>query len=150
MNNCAWSVKVARWFDEQDADEEALHAHLDHCPACAAYVAALKRQREGVAAVAAREGIGDQQFPAFMNGIREGVQQPARPYARLWAWTSLAAAALIVAVSVFSVTSGDPAPVEGTVVESWSTDLEDADVTYHPSKNGTTTVWVNVPREDLW
>lgn len=150
MNKCKWFGNVARWFDGQAAPDDAVQDHLNQCPACADYVARLRRQREGVQAVAVRETIEDPQFPAFMEGVRAGIEQPARAYPRLWAWASLAAASLIVAMSVFLVTAGEPAPVEGTVVESWSTDLEDADVTYHPSENGTTTVWVNVAQEDLW
>ncbi len=152
MNKCRWLSRVEQWFDANMPQDHEAARHVATCAECRAEVALWRTLRSGAQHAAQRETIRDAQFPAFMEGVREGIEAPATAWrwSGAWAFASVAAAALITAGSLFAVFSGDPAPVEGTVVESWSTDLEDAEVRQYSSENGTQTVWVNVAREDMW
>lgn len=153
MKSCKRVRAVEQWFDQGMPGDAEEAQHIESCGVCAGHVAQLAAIREGVRGIARDETIADGQLPAFMAGIREGVEAQAVPWwrpARLWALSSVATAALIASTSLFMVFSGEPAEVEGSIVESYSTDLEDADVSYYSSENGTKTVWVNVAREDLW
>ena len=152
MNKCRWLSRVEQWFDANMPEEHETARHVESCAVCRDELRLLRALRHGAQQTARRETIGDGQFPAFMAGVREGIEAPetAWRWNRAWAFASVAAAALITAGSVFAVFSGEPAPVEGTVVESWSTDLEDAEIRQYSSENGTQTVWVSVAREDMW
>lgn len=153
MNRCRWANTVEQWFDEGMTPDMSAAHHAAECPSCAQTLAVLKQMREGAQATARREAITTNQFPAFMEGIREGIeteQAPAWHFNRLWALSSVAAAALIASASLFTVFTGEGGEVEGSVVESYSTELENADVSSYSTENGTTTVWVTTAEEDLW
>ncbi|MFP4172121.1 MAG: hypothetical protein ACLFV4_04330 [Candidatus Hydrogenedentota bacterium] len=153
MSSCRWTKTVERWFDEGMTPDRTAARHVAECPHCAQTLALLKQMREGAQTAARREAVSNSQFPAFMEGIREGIeteQAPAWHFNRLWTLSSLAAAALIASASLFTVFTGERGEVEGSVVESYSTDLENADVSSYSTENGTTTVWVTTAEEDLW
>ncbi|HDP36238.1 MAG TPA: hypothetical protein ENN29_14165 [Candidatus Hydrogenedentes bacterium] len=117
-----------------------------------AYRDALLRLREGAQAAAARAPeISDGQFGAFMTGIREGIEAPApRRAAGLLATASLAAAALVLVMSLLIIFSRPNEPVRATEVESAHTELDGAAVDCYDTTEGTTTVWVTMPENDLW
>ncbi len=153
MNDaCTFGERVERWFDGELADGEGVRAHLAICPACTQHLAALERMRAGFAARKAVPDINDMQMNAFLNELRDRVETaPAavRPL-RFWTMLSAAAAAIVVVISFFSIVSPAPKPIEATVIERRSTDIEGATTSVSVSDDGTTTVWVNVPEEDMW
>ncbi|MBI5090867.1 MAG: hypothetical protein HZB26_00310 [Candidatus Hydrogenedentes bacterium] len=152
MGKCEWNSRVERWFDGAETADTEISTHLETCGVCTAYLSMLKRLRGGAAAVAKREEIRDPQFHAFMEGIRNRVEgAPAGRRLGWWTLSSVAAAALIVAIFTFMVVTGGPAAVRAqTTVESASTDLDGATAEVYSSENGTATVWVNIPRGDVW
>lgn len=151
MTRCRWIHKVERNFDGDTGRLDEVRAHVADCPECAAHLRDLERLRQGAKASRSNEGISESQFPAFMQGIREQCTSPVKARSWRWAIVSMAAASLIVAISIYAVVTGGPAKVEAeTVVESVSTDLNDATVTYQNSKDGTAVVWVHVAEEDIW
>ena len=132
-------TEIARWFDGEPVDEERIATLLAEDPECAAYLRALEALRDGAQAVVTREAITDAQFAAFMTGVHEGVDRPARGHRGAWAFASLTAAALIAALSLFLMLT-PPSPE--TVVDACSTEVEGATVTSFVSKDGTAVVWV--------
>ncbi len=153
MDRCRWAKTVEQWFDEGMTPDTPAARHAAQCASCVQTLAILEQMREGAQITARREAISNSQFPAFMEGIREGIeaaQAPAWHFNRLWTLSSVAAAALIASASLFAVFTGERGEVEGSVVESYSTDLENADVSSYSTENGTTTVWVTTAEEDLW
>ena len=153
MGQCRWARTVEQWFDQGMTPDTPAARHAAGCPACSESLVLLRRMREGARSAVRREGVSDTQFPAFMQGIHDGIEArsvPAWRFSRLWALSSVAAAALIASASLFAVFTGETGEVEGSVIESYSTELENADVSSYSSENGTKTVWVNTAREDLW
>jgi len=152
MDACRWMKQIEAYADGESGEQaQAIEAHVGACRICADYLAQLRRIRDGVSAVARRETIQDAQFPAFMRGIREGIELPAPAYRRgAFAILSFGMAALIVAVAAFAVLSGGPAPVKATEVESAYTDLEGATLNTYNSEDGVTTIWVTVGKDDVW
>lgn len=155
MGKCRWTAQLEREFDGKETLGSDVRGHVETCPDCAEYLATLQRMRGAVRSVSSRQEIRDPQLGAFMSGIRERVETSPRG-ARLgwWAWSSIGAAALIVAVFTFMVVSGGPAPVRAqTEVESVSTELDGAPVGDYSEEDGTATVctvWVNLPQGDVW
>lgn len=152
MHECRWMRRVERWFDGESREPEAIKRHIEECAACRTTLRSLERFRAGVQAVSVRQEIAPAQFPAFLEGIRERIDVPARRHTGIWAVASLMAASLIVAVSLFAVFTGGPDPVgaEHTVVESASTEVEGATVETQNSTDGTRAiVWVHRPRKDV-
>ncbi len=137
-----WQRELANRFDAGDTAsiESSLHEEER------AYLAGLRRLREGSQAVATRAQISDGQMRAFMHGIREGIE--TRPsYRRFWALLSLTTAALLVASSAFLVLTwhkGDPKDAYAA-----STQIPGATVDSYSNTDGTQYVWVNLPRRDL-
>lgn len=152
MDACRWMKQIEAYADGESGEEtQAIEAHVGNCRLCADHLAQLRRIREGVSAVARRETIQDAQFPAFMRGIREGIESPPPAHRRgVFAILSFGMAALIVAVAAFAVFSGGPAPVKATEVESAYTDLEGATLNTYNSEDGVTTIWVTVGKDDVW
>jgi len=140
------AVDIERWFDGESADPEPIKRHVAECASCSAHLAQLETVRKGVSALSRHEEIRDAQLPAFMTGIREGVERPVR-WRGVWAFVSIAAAALIVAASVLFIITNGPRTVNA--VESCSTELEGATVSSYASGNGVTTVWVNLAPDDI-
>ena len=106
--------------------------------------------RDGVRAVAGRETIAQGQFPAFMDGIRDRVEMPVRRRGRFWTILSLSSAALVVAISIFSMFV-TPKPVKArSEVESATSDVEGATVnTQDSTDDSPTIVWVHEPKRDV-
>lgn len=150
--HCGFGERVERWFDGELADAEGIRAHLAICPACTRQLAALERMRAGFAVRKAVPEIADAQMNAFLRQLRDGVETaPAARPLRFWTMLSAAAAALVVVVSLISIVQPAPKPIEATVIERRSTDIEGATTTVTVSDDGTTTtVWVNVPEGDMW
>jgi hypothetical protein len=121
-------------------------------PELQAYRDSVLHLREGAQQTAARTPeISEGQFGAFMAGIREGIEQPAPRYARsLWATASIAAAALVLVLSLLVIFNQPAEPVQATEVESVHTELDGVSVNCYDSPQGTTTVWVTMPESDLW
>lgn len=121
-------------------------------PELQAYQEKLLRLREGTQQTAARTPeINDGQFGAFMAGIREGIEAPAPRHATgFWASASLATAALVLVLSLLVIFYRPNEPVQATEVESAHTELDGAAVDCYDSPQGTTTVWVTMPENDLW
>ena len=142
--------EIARRFDGEITGPDNRPADAES----AAYEARLRLLREGAAQAAHRAEIADAQFPAFMDGIRENVERPARHYRGFWAVVSLSTAALLVAFSAFLVfTTGDQtvAPVEAVTneVETVSTEINGATVDSYTDGEGTTVLWVSNGKRDL-
>lgn len=145
MAKCRWIYDLERSFDGE-LPHDHVAGHLAQCPECAARLAGLTALRNSL--TVGREEIREPQFPAFFAGIRDRLEVPYRRR-RIWALVSLAAAALIVAISTFLILSEGPQKVDATVVESYSTDLEGATITTYDSDDGVTTVWITVAQDDI-
>lgn len=145
-----WERDTARRFD---GEGEGLERPLD--AQSAAYESGLRLLREGAQQVNRRVEIADAQFPTFLDGIREGVERPARRFGGFWAIVSLSTAALLVAFSAFLLfTTGDQAPptvVEAVTneVETVSTEINGATVDSYTDGEGTTVLWVSTGKRDL-
>lgn len=151
MKSCRYENDVERWFDGELADAGAIEAHVAECPVCTETLSVLRVTRQAVRAVAEPETIADAQLPAFLDSLRTRVEEPAASRAGVWAFASIAAAALIVSVSTVTMFSKGPAPVEAqTVIEDTSTDIDGATTSSYYSDDGTATVWVNLPEGDMW
>lgn len=140
---CVKQREVERWFDGELADA-SIESHIDSCVSCGAHVEFLRVCRASVEALGDAPEISEGQLPAFLEGIRDEVQgTPVRRRTGLWALASMAAAAVIVAVSAMTITSDglDPVAAESEV-ETVSTEIDGASVELFES-DGTPTVWLN-------
>ena len=148
MAECRWMRNVERWMDGEASNPDVVAKHLAACPACRAHERRLRMLRAGVQAATAPETIGDARFSAFMEGIRERRDRRTR-----WslAWKLLPVAAAILIVLGGSLYTYERLTVPGPpVIESASTEIEDAAVTTYASNNGVTTVWVVSRDNDVW
>jgi hypothetical protein len=150
------TVKITKqnleaWFDghlpadavQEDALTPDLKAHL----------ALLRSLRGGVEAAHESREISDAQLPAFLAGIREQAQgEPvAARWPGLWAYASVATAAVVVALSALFVVVGGPEEVKAqSEVQTYSSELEGATIDAYTSDNGTAVVWINAPEADVW
>ena len=151
MKSCRYEKDLERWFDGELVDAGEMDSHVEQCTVCTDALEGLRKTREAVRAVAAREEISDAQFPAFMDGLRRQLEEPRHRPGRLWAFVSIAAAACIVAVSTLFMFSQGPTPVAAqSVIEDASTEIDGATTSAYYSDDGTATVWVNVPEGDMW
>jgi len=149
MTECRWITEVEKWFDGESADPQEVERHVDQCHACAAQLERLRLIRDGVEAVVERGTIDDPQLPAFMAGIRDRIDRPMRRRRGVWALASAAAAAIVM-VAGFNVLMDRPPESLVTEVESFATELDGATVTTYLSDDGTATVWVSLPKEEVW
>jgi len=145
-----WERDVARRFD---GEADGL-AKGPKNPETAAYEAGLRLLRAGANQASEKWEILDAQFPAFMDGIRQEIERPARHTRGFWAVVSLSTAALLVALSAFLVfTTGDQVapPVEAVInqVETVSTEINGATVDSYTDDEGTTVLWVSNGKRDL-
>ena len=139
------------WFDGEGSLPDGLQARIETDADLRAEYEELQTIREAIRG-ADTPRIEDAQFRVFMDGIREEIQpQPQRGglFQRWLALASMAAASFFIALSVFYIGWGDPAPVRATEVESVETELEGATTDWYDSANGTTTIWVNMAEDDL-
>jgi len=144
-----WKHIIEAGFDGGPENAERAKALIAFHPKCAAYERRLLALRAGVAAVARNESIGDDQFPAFMAGVREGIETPHPGRRGFWAALSLVTAALVAATAMGYILMGGPDPVGATEVEYVGTDLKDATVDWYNSSNGVVTIQVNMQGDDL-
>ena len=149
MKTCGWKKRVEALHD--GVADDAAKAHLVTCAACAAHLTALERIRAGIQAVRRTECIEDAQFSAFMTGIRREIDETPAPRRGFWAMASLSAAAMVIALTCWSVLrTGFEGPAM-TEVEAMETELEGASLEWIPSdKDGVSTLWVNISKEDTW
>lgn len=151
MNDCRYQEAVSEWLDGESRDGASVEQHVAGCPACSAHRAFVEGTRAAIASASERVEIGDAQMPAYLEALREKTQGIPRDRRGLWAFASVATAALLVSISILAVFSGTPEAVEAeTVVESVSTDIEGATARSFYGEDGTAIVWVNVPDGDLW
>jgi anti-sigma factor RsiW len=148
MKSCNWFNDVERFVDGEARNESAVEAHLASCPACAAHRKALLAWRDSLVPVLATPVLSDQQFPAFMEGIKAGIHEPRRRSGGIWALMSLAAAALVIAVATFSMFTG-PGPAKANEVESVTTDIEGASVQVETPEGGITSINVQIGKDDI-
>lgn len=148
MKSCSWIKRVEAYTDGQTAGGEAIEAHLAECATCANHRDTILACRAAVRAEA--PPLTDEQFPAFMEGIRTGISQEPPRYRGFWALTSLAAAAMVIAVATFSILNGGaPEPVSADGVESVSTEIDGATVEWGDSGGGVTTIWISISEDDI-
>jgi anti-sigma factor RsiW len=150
MDKCRHIRAVEKWFDGAAPNDGGLAAHIESCAACAAHLQSLNAMRAGVKAALGKSPLQPPAFDPFMAAIRERTTEP-QPHRRraLWALASVTTAALLVAASIFLVFTQEQ-KADATVVESCSSDIEDATITSYSSGNGVTTVCINVARDDVW
>ena len=148
MNTCSWFKEVEALVDGEARDVPAAEAHVASCPDCAAHRKSLLKWRDSLAPVLAVPVLSDQQFPAFMEGIRTGIHETRPRSGGIWALMSLAAAALVIAVATFSMFSG-PGPVKANEVESVSTEIDGATVGVENGENSVTTIWISIGEDDV-
>lgn len=145
----SWKRTVEAGVDGEAAYVERARTLTSSRPECAAHEQRIKTLRAGAATVARTETIGDEQFPAFMAGIWEGIEAPQSSRRSSWATFSLVAAALVAALAMAYIFMGGPDPVKATEVEYVGTDLKDATVDWYNSKNGVVTIEVKMQNNDL-
>jgi anti-sigma factor RsiW len=153
MAACTFEPTVERWFDGEAVDEAAVRAHLDACDGCRTYADRLKQIRSGLTAARAEAPtIDEAQVPAFLRELEKRVQaEPPRRHVSWFAFASVAAAAVVVAVSVMTlIPTNGPKQIEATEIEETSTEIDGATTETTISDDGTATVWVNLPEGDLW
>jgi anti-sigma factor RsiW len=150
MKNCRWFKDVEALVDGEARNAQAVESHVSDCPVCAAHRSGLLEWRAALAPALSAPVLSDQQFPAFMEGIRAGIQEPRTRSGGIWALLSLAAAALVIAVATFSMFS-NPASVRvnANEVESVSTDIEGATVGVENGENSVTTIWISIGEDDV-
>jgi len=149
MKTCRWFKEIEIYVDGETARPETVEAHLATCPACAAHRDSLLTWR-GVTRPLATPVLSDEQFPAFMAGIRAELDAPRRRHGGFWALMSLTAAALVIAIAVFSIFTGPTNnPTQATEVKSVSTDIDNATVSVETPEDGVTTIRVNINKDDI-
>lgn len=150
MKSCRWFKDVEALVDGEARNAQAVETHVSDCPDCAAHRDGLLRWRAALAPAVPVPVLSDQQFPAFMEGIKAGIHEPRPRIGGIWALLSLAAAALVIAVATFSMFSDPgPAPVDANEVESVSTDIEGATVGVENGENNVTTIWISIGEDDV-
>lgn len=151
MNTCRYERDLERWFDGEYEGSEAIESHVEECAVCSNVLERMRLTRQAVRSVSERHEISDGQVPAFLTELRGRVERPRQSYAGVWAFASIAAAALVVSISTLVMFSEGPAPVEArTVIEEVTTEIDGATTSSYYSEDGTATVWVNVPEGDMW
>ncbi len=148
MKSCSWFKDVEALLDGEARNEKAVEAHVVACPACAAHHDSLLAWRHSLVPALATPVLSDQQFPAFMEGIKAGIHEPHRRSGGIWALMSLAAAALVIAVATFSMFTG-PEPLKADEVQSVSTEIEGASVSVETPEGGVTSINIHIGKDDI-
>ena len=151
MVTCRNMRNVEQAFD-RNAIDATLRSHLEQCPECAEHLEFLEMVRETTRSIEEAPEIGDAQLPSFMRGIQEGIDQPApRRSPLLFSWVSAAAAVVVVAAGLLSVTIVPPATVEArSIVDLSSTDIDGAEMETYDEDDGSATIWVRLPEGEEW
>ncbi len=152
MKRPTWQERLERYRDGElgESDAQEVEAMLD-APAYRDYDASLAALSSAARESMPRSEIADAQLPAFMAGIREGVETPQRGHRGFWALASLSTAALIVALSVFSLIMLNSHDAVHTTVEAAASDIEGVEIdTYTDEEDGTAVVWVSDTGSDTW
>ncbi len=149
MKTCEYIERVERWFDGEMAAAEEVEEHLAGCPECTRGLKDLKTLRTAVESTKAYAEVSDAQFPSFMRGIEDGIELPKRRHVGAWALSSVLAAALVVALSLISIVSPGPEPLQAVTVEEASTEIEGATTESVYVNEETTMVWINLPDGDM-
>jgi anti-sigma factor RsiW len=142
-DTCEHHTDVERWFDGESARASFVEGHLETCAACAKHLKFLESSREAVGAVVQHAEISDSQFAAFMGGIHQETSQRPRNHRGLWTLASLVSAALLIALSIFTVLA--PGNTPAIAVDNYETGIEGASIELLYSDDDTPTVWVNMP-----
>lgn len=149
MSTCRYEQEVERWFDGLTDNAKAIEEHVEGCSHCTAHLAQLKHLRSAIHAATQEAQIGDEQFPAFMQGVADGIAKPKSSHVGLWAMASGLAAALIVALSIISIVAPGSEAVQAVNIEESSTDIAGATTESVVVNDETTMVWINLPDGDM-
>jgi hypothetical protein len=141
-------MALEAWFDSGAPMPAGLEAQLAQDNELRESYRELQMIREALRAQDTPR-IEDAQFRVFMDGIRAEMVPARSVYTRWWSLASLAAASFLIALSLFFIGWGEPAPVRANEVESVSTELEGATTDFYGSANGTATIWINMAEDDL-
>ena len=139
------------WFDGQLPPEAIQEETLS--PELKGHLAMLRALRGGAQAVPKPHEIADAQLPLFLEGIRERAKgEPvAARWPGLWAYASFATAAVVIAMSTMFIVAGGPVEVAAqSEVQTYSSEIEGAEIDAYTSDNGTAVVWINAPEADVW
>ena len=147
MKNCPNEQTLERWFDGELADDADVARHAESCPRCQDYVGFLRTTREVVSAEPSIR-IDDAQMPSYLDDLRTRVHR-RRIWGRVWAGASAAAAALVVAVSLSTVFAPGQAPAQAHSVIEAHSDIVGATTDTIENADGSLTVWLNLPEDDM-
>lgn len=148
MSTCQNIERVERWFDGEMVASREFEAHLAGCPECTHRLVDLKSLRTAVESTKAEVKISDAQFPSFMQRIGDEIESPRRRHVGRWALASALTAALVVALSLISIVSPGPEPLQAVTIEEASTEIEGATTSVYVNEE-TTMVWINLPDGDM-
>lgn len=150
MKTCMRINEVEKWFDT-GIDPAGVAEHVERCAACRHHLTFLESTRAALqqhAAVIADRTVNAERF---LTDFRERAQTPSRHMNPRWGLLSAAAAAFLVAASLFSIFAPENGPVDArSYVESARTEIEGATAETYHAADGTPIVWVNVPEGDMW
>lgn len=149
MPTCQYQDELERWFDGELVESGEIEKHLTDCPDCTARLNELNRLRQAIQSAKQDAEIGDAQLPAFMRDIGEGLKRPRPQPVGLWALGSAIAAAIIVSLSLLSIVSPGPDPIQAITIEESSTDIDGATTESVYVDEETVMVWINLPDEDM-
>ena len=147
MNKKKREELIAACFDGERPKSE-LDALLKNHPDDESYLASLGMVRDQIHAAPVEHGIDDPQFSTFMRGIEQGMDKSPSPWRGRLIWASMTAATLILALSIFSIVTPPPAPVDATEVDFVKTELSGATTEWTESED-VVTLWVNTSKEDI-
>ena len=151
MKRPTWQERIEQYRDgelpDSETDELELmledSMHRDYDTALSSISAAAKDAMP-------RGVIADEQLPAFVAGIREGVEAPRRGHRGFWALASLSTAALIVALSVFSAIMLNSQDAVHSTVDAAASEIEGVEIDTYMGEDGTAVVWVSDTGSDTW
>jgi len=152
MKRQTWQERIEQFRDGElpDSEAEELAAMLEE-PAHRDYDASLAAMSTAAQGAMPRGVIADEQLPAFVAGIREGIDIPRRGHRGFWALASLSTAALIVSLSVFSVIMLNSQDAVHSTVEAAASEIEGVEIdTSYMGEDGTAVVWVSDTGSDTW
>ncbi len=149
MSTCQYLERVERWFDGEVTGSQGIEEHLAGCPECTRRLEDLKALRTAIESTKARVEVSDAQFPSFMQRIEDEIELPRRRHVGLWAVASALAAALVVALSLISIVSPGPGPLQAVTIEEASTEIEGATTESVYVNEETTMVWINLPDGEM-